>query len=300
MKTTPEAPFKEQQSWEEKVFQGDKIWAQVKAALDKTRQELPKTPRRPDVRLVIENNSGQTFKFLNPGNHGDDPSTVPSESENGKTATMVMLHGNSLGDQMTNAFSLTQKFNLGEEGLTQAVVDYFNSPEAELDGWVKEAYGPAVLTQQTDKMVDVTWTDANGETSTTSPIFGKAAAFGARPAANEAAIRTTLRIKVQGTTTAAENMEIPGMIVVVDEDWKTKQEVTKPIVPSVAINEDFYGHNYLNIPEVVVSTDGQLQSIDLKNGFAINVDPQGNVQLIEQEAVRVAKNDNYGYGELNT
>ena len=98
------------QNWSEKVFQADIIWEQVKTALAQTNTTLAPTPRRPDVRMIINNISDEVITFQNPGQHSDKLETIPSTGES--TAAMAMMAGETLTDQHLNAFTLYNRFNL--------------------------------------------------------------------------------------------------------------------------------------------------------------------------------------------
>lgn len=261
-------PFNGARSWKEKVLKADKIWAQVKAALQNEGTELPKTLRRPDVRLILNNVSGVDKIFRNPGDHSNSKAeAVPASGE--KTAAMVMVRGETLAEQYANAEKLLQMFDLGAKGLSEEFVIALSRDRA--GGLVDEAYGPAPYNAQADKLVDVTWEGAEGETTNIKPVKASAASFGARAATEEAVFFTDVVLYVQGTGTTAECIEGPHMLVAVSEDWRTKAETTRPIVPSVA--RTYYGGHYNDIPVVTVNPDGFVQRIDLKNGTVIDVAP---------------------------
>jgi len=256
---------KKAQSWQEKVLNADKIWAQVKYILQSNGLDLPKTPRRPDVRIILNNISGTDKLFRNPGDHSSKAEHVPATGD--KTAAMVMVKSDTLADQFASAAKLVARYNLEQDGLSAAFVQALQSGEA-LD-LVSEAYGPAPFEGQASKLVNVSWQQADGTIDAITPVQGTACAYGARAATDEKAFLTELVIFVQGTSTNAELIEGSGMVVAVSEDWQTKMESTRPIVPSVA--KGFYGKHYANIPVVSVSPDGLVQSIDLKNGIVIEL-----------------------------
>ena len=56
---------------------------------------LPMTPRRPDLRLILNNKSGIDQVFKNPGDHSSKAEVIPAEGDN--TAAMIMLVGDTLG-----------------------------------------------------------------------------------------------------------------------------------------------------------------------------------------------------------
>lgn len=254
-------------SWKEKIVVADQIWSQVKQALQAAGASMPLTPRRPDVRLILNNVSGLDQIFRNPGDHSSKAEHVPAAGD--KTAAMVMIKGDTLTDQYDNAGKLMQRYKLAEEGLSSAFVQALQSGEA-LD-LVREAYGPAPFEGQAGKLVEVSWKDANGKVSTIVPQRSLAAAFGARAADKETAFLSEMVIFVKGSTTTPELVENAGMVIAVSQDWQTGAETTKPIALSVA--KEFYGEHYAAIPVVSVHPDGHVQSIDLKNGTIINLDP---------------------------
>ena len=279
--TESNLPFEGPQSWPEKVFQADDIWAQVKAALEKAKVELPKTPRRPDVRLIVNNVSREIVTFQNPGDHSNSkPETIPGEGD--KTAVMVMLAGDTLADQQIIAHQLTQRFGLDKVGLSPEFVEFLQTDEA--SEFVAEAYGPAPFEGQADKLVNVDWVNVNGDVIQIQPEKHAACAFGARAPAEEDAFLAILHIYVEGTSTTAELMENDGMVVAVARHWETGEETTRPIVPSVA--QDFYGRAFYDIPKIVLSAEGNVQSIDLKNGMQISIDPEnGAVSVLKDEYI---------------
>lgn len=260
-------PFNGAQSWKDKVLDADRIWAQVKGALVADGLDLPKTPRRPDVRLIVNNQSGMDRVFRNPGDHSSKAEHIPASGD--ETAAMVMVHGDTLAEQYRNAQTLAAWFNLGSQGLSEAFVAALIS--GDVVDLVKEAYGPAPFAGQAKKLVQVVWNNADGSVTTIDPIHDSACAFGARAADNETAFLSEIVIFVQGTTTTPELVENAGMVIAVSSDWQTQVESTRPIVPSVA--KEFYGQHYRNIPTVLVNTEGLVQSIDLKNGTVIDLSP---------------------------
>ena len=124
----PTRHFQGAQSWQDKVLDADSIWAQVKQALDAKGLELPKTPRRPDVRLILDNVSGMDQVFRNPGDHSNKAEHIPASGD--KTATMVMVKGDTLAEQFSNAQTLAARYDLGREGLSAAFVNALRSGEA--------------------------------------------------------------------------------------------------------------------------------------------------------------------------
>lgn len=258
--------FKGPQKWRDKVIDADSIWSQVKNILQSRGLELPETPRRPDVRLILDNTTGVDQMFRNPANHANDKSEhIPATGD--KTATMVMVAGDTLAEQYANARTLFEKYDLGEDGLSPAFVSALKNDRA--GGLVTEAYGPAPYAGQSGKLVDVAWNNADGTTANITPVFGAAGSYGARAATAETALRAVVHVYVKGTGTTPELMETEGMSIAVAKDWQSGAESTRPIVASVA--REFYGQNYANIPTVVLNPDGQVRSIDLKNGTAIDL-----------------------------
>ena len=257
-------PFDHAQSWKEKVLDADNIWAQVQAILHSRQIELPKTPRRPDVRLILNNISGTSQLFRNPGDHSSKAENIPATGD--KTAAMVMVKGDTLPEQQGNARKLAQRYDLGKQGLSAAFVQALQSGEA-LD-LVAEAYGPAPFDDQAKKLVKVEWPNANGSVDTIDPVHDTACAYGARAATNETAFLAEMAFLVKGSGTTPEQIE-GGMVIAVSEDWETKKISTRPIVPSVA--KDFYGKHFDSMPVVNLDAEGFVRSIDLKDGQVLKL-----------------------------
>jgi hypothetical protein len=253
------------QSWKQKTLQADDIWAQVIDVLKQHEVELPTTPRWPDVRLILKNISGTDKIFRNPGDHSSKAEVIPFEGD--ATAAMVMVVGDSIGDQRLAARELCMKYNLLEEGLNDAFIQALSRGEP----LVKEAYGPAPFDVQAERLVDVEWRSID-RNDLVEPVKTDVCAYGARAADAEHAIRTEFAIMVQGTNTNPEFIENEGIVIAVFKDCETQIESTRPIVPSVA--KGFYGQNYeTTMPIVKLNPAGLLQSIDLKNGTVIGVAP---------------------------
>ena len=261
-------PINNGQTWSQKVLAGDEIWAQVKEALDNAGLELPKTPRRPDVSLIVDNSTGQTIQFLNPGDHsGEKAENIPGTGD--KCAAMIMLGGDTLDEQYANAKDLDEKYGLSEHGLTQEFAKAMAAESAA--GVLLEAYGPAPFEGQASRLEPLQW--GNSEVD---PVISEKAAYGARAPEMETVMRSELAIFVQCEGKTAEKMEMEGMCIAVSSDWKTGEISTRPIVPSVA--KDFYGDHFANMPVVEVDVEGNVASIDLKNGTPVLYldDPYGD------------------------
>jgi hypothetical protein len=251
-------------SWPEKVFKADAIWAQLKEILSAAGHVIAPIPRRPDIRLVINNVSSNDFSFQNPGDHSNSkPEVIPSTGSN--TAAMIMLKGESLVEQYNNAAALVERFRLNSDGLTSEFVDFIGTDDAST--YIKEAYGPASFTQQSTKLTDINWMKSDGSTESIKPVFHDHYSFGARAPTQEIAFTTTMCVYVQGTNSTPEVMDIAGMVIAVSAQDDT--QTTRPIAPAVA--KDFYGQSYETMPIVTVNTDGQIQKIDLRNGTIIDV-----------------------------
>lgn len=254
-------------TWQDKVIEADKIWNQVKEMLAGHGLQLPETPRRPDVRLIINNISGHDVQFQNPGDHSaSKPEIIPAAGD--KTAAMVMVRGATLDEQYKNARIIYRKYDLGTQGLSQDFITAL--AQGELADLVAEAYGPAPFQSQAEKLVDVAWTVLEGKESRIIPEKGTSAAYGARAATEEKVFLAQFHIYVRGTGTTPELVESNGMNIAVSADWKTGSETTRPIVPSVA--KVYYGQNFDQIPAVIVHPDGKVKAVDLKNGVVIALD----------------------------
>lgn len=231
-------------NWQDKVFEGDQLWAQVRDALAKEGRELPGTPRRPDVRLIVNNISGQDISFANPGDHsGGKRELIPASGD--KTAAMVMVQGATLAEQYGNAAKLYAEYNLANEGLSERFVADLES--GKLNTLVAEAYGPAPLADQAEALKQFDWRENGSAASDTfAPVKGDAAAYGARPPKDEKVFIAQFYIFVKGTTTVPELIEGGSIAVAVASDWQTGAETTRPIAPSVA--RGYYGEHFANIP----------------------------------------------------
>ena len=78
-------------------------------------------------------------------------------------------------------------------------------------------------------------------------------------------------------------VESAGMCVQVSENWETKVETTRPIVPSVA--QDFYGVFYDDIPVVTLNPEGYVQSIKLGEEVILVDAPDHIANAPQAEAV---------------
>lgn len=261
--TSPLSP--DGRNWAERVVQADHVWQQVKALLDGAQLALPTTPRRPDVRLIVENISGAAVEFFNPGDHSKSkPEVIPAAGDT--RAVMVMVAGNTLLEQLDSAANLYGTYGLATQGLAPAFVT--DLKRGALARFVSEAYGPASFTEQAGKLAEVTWPQANGASELlVRPVIGAKAAFGVRPAAREMAVLTDFPIFVKGTTTTPEKVESEGMVIVASENWQDRSISTRPIVPSVA--RGFYGAHYDRMPIATVDPDGTVQQLDLRNGTVL-------------------------------
>lgn len=246
-------------SWQDKVLDADALWAQIASALAAQGRELPATPRRPDVRLIVDNIGTTPVTFKNPGDHsGGKEETIPADGA--KRAAMIMVKGATLTEQQNNARILFDTYNLGEEGLSPAFVRDLSS--GALAHLIDEAYGPAPLAEQAGKLVDVSWQDsAEAQTQSITPTKGNAAAFGARAATQEKVFLAQFHIYIKGTGTTPELIEGGSIAVAVASDWQTGATTTRPIAPSVARN--YYGSHFDSIPVAIVHPDGLVKDVRL-------------------------------------
>lgn len=250
----------------------DAIYLQLYATLQASGEELHDTPRRPDVRIIAENTGEDTAEFKNPGGHSSNPEQIPPSE-----AAMIMPKGDTLGEQQQNAQYIEQQYNITENGLTQDFLDDLKS--GALSEYVAEAYGPAPLEKQANRLESVSWQNHDGSSVNVEPAKGEHGAVGARPPSEETVFAVRMpsnedaTIDVKGTETSAEHMHNTGdghktIYVGVepvrdpDNDWQPTGEVTtKPISPDVA--QDFYGQNLDNIPIVNLDSKGMLQDVEL-------------------------------------
>jgi hypothetical protein len=246
-------------TWAQKKIEADQIWSQLKLILGDI--ELPKTPRRPDVRLIVNNIDPVARLFHNPAGHSSDMNqSVPDTGA--KTAAMIMTQGKTLPEQFENARSLVADFALNEKGLSAAFVKALDKDCA--GGRIKEAYGPAPYTDRIEELKDLHWRDAGGNLTQIIPFFGKAASYGARQATTETAFHTHVPIWFVGTDKTPELMESLGIVLTVSKDRQTGQDKTRQVMASVA--QEFYGAHFANMPEVKIHPDGYITDIDLKDG----------------------------------
>lgn len=264
--------FKRIKNWVDKVHMGDTIADQVKYVFDKNGYELEAVERKPEVRMVVDNLSGEEKRFLNPGDHsGGEKETIPgTDTGNGK-AVQVKFHGDTLEDQIANAQAVFDQFNLGENGLSDEFIAALEN--GELSDKVKEAYGPSRFGEQSAALKEeLSWVDVEGNATELVKTQGQAAAFGPRQN-KERVFLCQYPIYVQGTTSIAELVESSGMYVAVNQHWQTGEDETKPIVPSVGVH--YYGKNADQIPVVTLSTDGIVKDITLANGRTLTPFPEG-------------------------
>lgn len=255
--------------WDDTIINGDEIWRQVKQALEDTGAKLPALSRRPDVRLIVDNESDAAFTFNNPGDHsGGKVENIPNEGD--KTAVMIMPAGDTLQEQFRNAKTLDAIFKTSERGITPQLVEFIDSGNAET--LIEEAYGPAPFDKQSERLTDLRWPEFGGRILSLNPTFGESASYGARPPTAEIAFLVDVPIHLKGTETTPELLESEGVVVAVAQDWETKQESTRPIVPSVA--RSYYGDSYDNIPSIAATADGIVTSIHLPDQLIV-LDPEG-------------------------
>lgn len=258
---------------QELTLSGDDVYSQLKAKLEADRAELPSTARRPDVRLIVNNAGTEVVTFKNPGGHADQDEVIPGEG--GKTAAMIMVHGDTLSEQQANAATLDERYGLSEKGFTPEFVADLRS--GALTDIVKEAYGPAPFEGQAKKLETVSWANEDGSADDVEPVVGASAAFGARPPSNEQVFVVRIPdngapVYLKGTGTSAEKLVgadtksiAVGVSPVLDDNWQPTGEVTtKPIALSVA--KHFYGQGYASIPVIDLNSEG--------NVVAVNLNPQ--------------------------
>lgn len=262
---TAKNSFNKGKSWQDKVLEADAIWEQVKAIFDAHQSALPETPRRPDVRMIVDNISGQEVRFNNPGDHsGSKEEIIPGAGD--KRAVMVMIKGATLDEQNRNAKRLFDLYDLGACGLSAEFVNDMTS--GKLSALVDEAYGPAPFAAQAEKLVDVAWKLEDGTETLLKPETGVAAAYGARAATMESVFLAQFHIYVKGTGTTAELAESHGMNIAVSKDWQPPyDERTRPIVPSVA--KVYYGAYVDAIPCAIVHPDGMVKEVILSDGVVL-------------------------------
>lgn len=250
-------PFEGAQSWKERVIDADQIWQQIQNIVSGSGHEVPKTLRRPDVRLIINNQSGVDAVFRNPGDHSNKAEHIPCKGEN--TAAMVMVSGETLEEQYRNAQTLYDTFDLGTVGLNAKFVLALIADQA--GGLVKEAYGPAPFEGQAKKIVDLTWADAEGQPLEVKKQGTSAAVFGVRPPTEETALGIRVHILFKGTNTVPEASEGTSMVIAVDG------VKTRPIVPSVA--KEFYGEHYNELPVAVIDPAGAVLAVKLSQDVTL-------------------------------
>jgi len=254
------------QSWTDQVLDADKIWDQVKSLLDTDNATLPKTPRKPDLRLIIENTSGGQIQFKNPAGHsGDAPQDIPANGD--KKAIMVMLAGATLEEQVKNAQYLYETYDLAENGLNRAFLDDLESTK--LKPYLDEAYGPAPYQDQVDRLEPLNWKNQDGSHVEITPVKGQNASFGTRIPETETVFLAKFHISVKGTGTAPELIENDGINIAVSTHYKTGKVSTRPIVPSVA--KGYYGEHTANIPVAIVDPFGTVKELHIQGRQTLNI-----------------------------
>jgi hypothetical protein len=248
-------------TWQDKTLLADEIYAQLQSLLGTQNIELPTTPRRPDVRMILNNVSGATQRFYNPGNHsGDHMEEIKGAGD--KTAAMMMLKGDTLEEQYANAEKLYQEFNLGAKGLSPELLKSLSRPAVYTK--MDEMYGPAPFKEQSEKLVPLNWLNNNGSESVIKPVFGEACSFGVRPATKETVFLAKVPIYMKGTGTVPELLEADGICIAVSKHWETGEISTRPIVPSVA--KGYYGAHFDSMPVVTIHPEHGVSMVNLRNG----------------------------------
>ena len=139
-------------SWKESVHQADKIWTQVKYHLAANGvEDLPKTPRRPDIRIILRNTTENTIIFPNPGGHSKGKAQTIQPGE----AAMVMLKGDNLNTQYANAHDIVMHLDLGKKGLTQDFIQRLRSND--FSDLIEEVYGPAPFEKECGRLEPIHW-----------------------------------------------------------------------------------------------------------------------------------------------
>lgn len=247
-------------AWRNKVFQADGIWASVREVFEVVSVDIPRTPRRPDVRVIVNNMTGVDQVFPNPAGHaGDKAEYIPSSGS--KTAAMIMPCGESLREQYDNARQLVNSYNLLENGLIAELAQIIAQKSE--SGLIREAYGPAPFEEQVSKLAPTPWREEDGQNNVWVPEVGEAGAFGVRPPAEELVFRVVPNTYVAGTTTNAELVHSEGICIVVAQDWQTHKESTRPIVSHVA--RGFYGAHFSDMPVVYIDNVANIERIDVPN-----------------------------------
>jgi len=251
-------------TWRRKVVEADKLWSQVQLLLEERELTLPQTPRRPDIRLILNNLSGTSIHFMNPANHAKDAREhIPGAGS--ETAAMVMLKGRNLEAQYHNAALLKRQFNLSVRGITQEFCDALDA--GHLASMVKEAYGPAPFEKQSSRLVNLEWSKMHGAPVICHAVQTAACAYGAREAEKESVILVKPDIYLQGTDTIAELVDSDGICIAYSKDWASGKENTRPIKPNVA--KAFYGAHYNEIPVVHIHPDEGVTEIHFADGTRI-------------------------------
>ncbi len=249
--------FSTGKSWTEKVLSGDALWRQVKKLLEANGASLPATPRRPDLRLICENLTGQTLTFKNPGDHSSKEESIPANGDS--TAVMMMIKGDTLADQYRNAQTLVDRYDLGKNGFSlELLADLKNGHLSDL---LAEAYGPAPFAAQSDKLKPLVWKMSDGSQQDIKPQQYQAASFGVRPATEEKVFIVDIPLAVHGTGTVGERLESDGIVIAVSTDAEGNDR-TRPIAASVA--RSYYGAYFDTIPVATASPFGKVHSLKMQ------------------------------------
>ena len=230
---------------------GDAALAHIRASQAQSGESPATTPRRPDLRGIVLNDTGAEVSFMNPGGHASKVEIIPHGQ-----SFMIMFKGSTFEEQVSNASELFRRYNL-YHGVSETFLAALK--QGDLSQWVAECYGPAPFEKQSGQLTHLTWMDADGIRTEIHPVKGPGGAFGVRAPSMEEVYKLVLApgistATLRGTTTNSENFTGGCYYMAVNEDWQTKAVTTKPIAPEVA--NGFYGEHVVDIPTYEVAADG--------------------------------------------
>ena len=258
------------------ALNGDQVLSDIRSQViaDAT---IPTTMRRPDVRMVIRNNTTEPVQFRNPGGHGTTAETIPpagtlNGSGQPRDAAQVMFRGGTVDEQLANARAVDERYGLSERGFT---TEFLADLEAGRVPEIREIYGPSGFEEQSGALLrDPATYDGQ---SVPEASRGDNASYGARGKVIDGVLQPTaetiVRIRVPvdvaatlaGTDSVAERSYVAAdgnryIVMGVSSDWQTGATNTRPIAPAIA--REFYGAALDVAPVVDIDAEGRIVSTD--------------------------------------
>lgn len=237
--------------------------------------DIPKTARAPDVRVIAVNTLAVPVVFKNPAAYSAEIEPIsPGE------AAMIMPAGDTLEEQYTNARALVSKLNVAEEGLGPVVAALrMKDPESV---HIAQAYGPAPFEGQAKRLETLNWMNADGSGITIEPEKNSVYAIGARKPAEETVVLLRLPIDSKitalqgiadekGARTNAERFaqisdEYKAIVLGIEPISKDGKPTGEFFFRPIAIDtaQKFYGDGFNQMPVMRLDTHGRLSFLQLK------------------------------------